>query len=88
MTDKAVLPIKLEYGHKDVGALSDYVNTQLAAIQRRMDQGIHHSQLNVLNSAPFRTRIGMIAYADGTHWNPGSGEGLYVFKSSGWKFIA
>lgn len=33
---------------------------------------------------PTKPRVGLVAYADGTDWNPGSGEGLYVYKSTGW----
>ncbi len=34
-------------------------------------------------SPPLRPRIGMVAYADGTVWNPGAGEGHYEFRSDG-----
>lgn len=37
--------------------------------------------------APAKPRVAQQYYADGTQWNPGSGEGLYVFKSTGWKFL-
>lgn len=34
-------------------------------------------------------RDGMLAYADGTNWNPGSGKGLYRYNSttSAWVFV-
>lgn len=41
-----------------------------------------------LAAAPTNPVIGMVVYANGTNWNPGSGEGLYVMKSGGWTFIA
>lgn len=41
-----------------------------------------------LHVEPEKPRVGRVAYADGTDWNPGSGEGLYVYKSGGWTFIA
>jgi len=41
----------------------------------------------VLTTEPEKPRQGMIRYADGTAWNPGSGEGLYVYKTAGWTFI-
>ena len=41
-----------------------------------------------LNAEPERYSIGYVAYADGTNWNPGSGEGLYVYKSTGWTLMA
>ena len=32
---------------------------------------------------PDKPRGGDIRYADGTDWNPGSGEGIYFFNNSG-----
>ena len=32
---------------------------------------------------PTRPRTGLVVYADGTEWDPGSGEGLYVYNSAG-----
>ena len=33
--------------------------------------------------APTKPRTGQMAYADGTQWNPGYGEGLYEYRSDG-----
>jgi len=42
--------------------------------------------LDVINAAPTKPRQGDIRYADGTNWNPGSGEGIYFYNSAGiWK---
>jgi len=30
---------------------------------------------------------GMIAYADGTNWNPGSGEGIYAYYNGAWHYL-
>lgn len=30
---------------------------------------------------------GMIAYADGTSWDPGSGAGIYWWDGSSWNFL-
>lgn len=38
----------------------------------------------VLTAPPKVLTVGMVRYADGSSWNPGSGEGLYVYTSSGW----
>lgn len=43
-------------------------------------------QHDELHAAPIKPRIGLVVYA-GTDWNPGSGEGLYVYKSSGWALL-
>jgi hypothetical protein len=39
---------------------------------------------NILYSAPPKPRRGTIAYADGTHWNPGQGEGPYWYNGTTW----
>ena len=36
----------------------------------------------ILNTPPPKPRRGTTAYADGTHWNPGSGEGPYWFDGT------
>lgn len=37
---------------------------------------------------PARVKPGLVVYADGTEWNPGSGEGLYRYNLAGsWVFI-
>lgn len=38
----------------------------------------------VNNAPPARPRTGMEAYADGSNWNPGYGEGLYLYKGGVW----
>jgi hypothetical protein len=39
---------------------------------------------HIWNTAPPRPRRGTYAYADGTHWNPGWGEGPYYYNGSLW----
>lgn len=41
-------------------------------------------RLRVLHAEPSRYAEGDIVYADGSDWNPGSGEGVYVRTSSAW----
>jgi len=36
-----------------------------------------------LPSGPAKPRDGDIRYADGTNWNPGSGQGIYVYIDDG-----
>lgn len=40
-------------------------------------------QYEVQYTAPDKPRQGRVVYADGTTWNPGSGEGLYLYTSGG-----
>lgn len=37
-----------------------------------------------LAEAPARPENGTIAYADGSNWNPGSGEGFYGYENGAW----
>lgn len=71
-----------------VGDITRWLEDELLVIARALQT---HTvvQLDVLHAAPERPRVGMVVYADGTHWNPAAGgEGLYVFKSGGWTLIA
>lgn len=39
---------------------------------------------NVLYAAPAGPQAGLVVFADGTTWNPGSGRGLYEYRTSSW----
>lgn len=52
--------------------------------QRVAEAFVSIHQFPVLHAAPTKPRVGLVVYADGSDWNPGSGEGLYVYKSGGW----
>jgi len=41
----------------------------------------------VYTSAPTAPYDGLIAIADGTGWNPGSGAGYYGYYASAWHFL-
>ena len=41
-------------------------------------------RLERMHAEPQRPRAGDIRFADGTDWNPGSGEGIYWFDGSSW----
>lgn len=38
--------------------------------------------LETLHAAPNKPRVGMVAFADGTDWDPGSGTGAYVYAAA------
>jgi len=45
----------------------------------------HRDSINkVWHVAPPKPREGMLVYADGTDWNPGSGAGYYVYYAGAW----
>ena len=41
--------------------------------------------LDVAHAEPAKPRDGMVVLADGTDWNPGSGEGYYGYYGASWK---
>lgn len=45
---------------------------------------LEQGRFPVLHVAPAKPRQGMLAYADGTDWNPGAGEGYYEFDGTSW----
>lgn len=56
-----------------------FVQDQLLAIAR--SQNVYDVlQLTVTYRVPIRPRPGMMVYADGTQWNPGGGQGVYVLN--------
>ena len=44
-------------------------------------------KMEVSHAAPNKVEDGMITYADGTDWNPGSGEGIYCYYNSTWNYL-
>lgn len=53
----------------------------------RLTQGfavVDNVVFNVLFAAPAGPVAGMVVFADGTTWNPGSGRGLYEFRVASW----
>jgi hypothetical protein len=57
----------------------------------RLEQALNEAQpdysFQKRNVAPIRHWDGMVVYADGTNWNPGSGEGLYRYGGGAWNII-
>lgn len=41
-------------------------------------------QLPIITVEPNKPREGLLVYADGTEWNPGSGKGVYVHNGTTW----
>lgn len=39
------------------------------------------------HAEPNKPFAGQVAFADGTDWNPGSGAGLYQYRSSTWNLL-
>ncbi|NIV40046.1 MAG: hypothetical protein GWN58_64780 [Anaerolineae bacterium] len=54
---------------------------ELRRIEATLNQ-IVDGQHEVLSRAPDRPIVGLVVFADGTSWNPGSGMGLYEYNGT------
>ena len=79
-------------GINDASTNSDisYYNNRergFSAVSRELLQSCtmqESMKLPVLTSSPADIQDGMVIYADGTSYNPGSGEGLYCRENGAW----
>ncbi len=60
----------------------EWLDTEL----RRIADAINQRQLYTapLAAPPAKPENGVIAYADGANWNPGSGAGFYGYEAGSW----
>lgn len=63
------------------------IDQELRAVAEAMQQPNEALYLAMLYVAPSKPRDGMIALADGTNWNPGSGAGYYGYRAGSWRFL-
>jgi hypothetical protein len=59
-----------------------FIDNMLLEIRPVLDL-VRDGHLDVTTVEPVKPQQGNIRYADGTSWNPGSGEGIYFYNSSG-----
>lgn len=67
--------------------LQEYLHRALTQISQSFE-GIESVQLQELHVEPKKLNKGMLAWADGTDWDPGSGAGLYWWNGAAWVFIS
>lgn len=71
----------------DVEGVLRYVQQEFGIIARAFED-FDTLKLKPRHVAPERPRDGLLAMADGTNWNPGSGKGAYIYKAgTGWVFL-
>jgi hypothetical protein len=71
-------------GELTVEQLSEYLSRELTRISGEFQLVEDGISIPMRFRAPVRAREGMLAIADGTSWNPGSGRGLYEYRSGAW----
>ncbi len=64
-------------------SLRDFLQRELRAISGALGS-VNSLQLKPLGAAPGKYSAGTIVYADGTNWDPGSGEGIYAYYNAQW----
>lgn len=69
-------------GVQSLEELSDWVYRELLRLSESNE--VEWVLFQVRHQAPIRVKEGLVAYADGTNWNPGAGRGLYEYKSGAW----
>lgn len=80
-------PSPIAFDTHDPTQVANWAQNEFQILSRTL-ANLSRIQFGVTNVAPPQPRTGLLAYADGTNWNPGSGEGLYVYGSDGnWHFL-
>lgn len=71
---------KLPYLHEQDGLET------ARTVNRLVDGYLSKIRLSKWTNAPTGDDLydGVMVYADGTSWNPGSGEGLYAYYNAAW----
>ncbi len=64
--------------------LAEYLQRELLRIAAEFTLLEEGRGKPILYVAPTKPRDGMLVYADGTAWNPGSGEGFYERRGGAW----
>jgi len=68
---------------KDAGMIPSYISSAFNKLESILKKPtIRTIEWDILHAAPDKPRPGMEVYADGTNWNPGLGEGKYIYTSA------
>lgn len=75
------------YVPDDPAMLPGFLRQEFLGLKQSFETGSDALYLKVLFAEPKKYVRGQLAYADGTTWNPGAGEGVYVRKSASWVLL-
>lgn len=64
------------------GDVRRFLDEELRRIADKVNAGEIYAQ--PLAAEPAKPENGVIVYADGTNWNPGSGQGFYGYENGSW----
>ena len=71
---------------EDANELRRFLQAELGKIEAAISI-MKDGFLPVAYVVPTKLRKGMVRYADGTSWNPGSGEGAYRYNGTAWVLL-
>lgn len=79
----------MSHTYKAGFASDSELREEVARLERALNDAQPDYALQVLHAEPARLRAGMLIFADGTDFDPGSGEGLYRRNAANnaWTFI-
>jgi hypothetical protein len=80
----------IRYSPGDVPARIEDVQAFLRIELDKIQSALNATQdgnLDEITVAPEKPRNGMLRRADGTQWNPGSGQGVYCYYAASWHFL-
>lgn len=76
-------PPAVAASNRELLGVVQWVDRALGALVPRLNEP-SESRFVVLTEEPKKPRRGQLVYADGTYWDPGSGEGLYTYNGFAW----
>jgi hypothetical protein len=68
----------------DKEKLGEWAQNQFDTLTRAIGGQTELLWLKTRHEAPVKIREGMVVLADGTDWDPGSGQGVYCYYNSQW----
>lgn len=74
---------------EDPQALADFLRTEFQRLEQALNEPQDVARLRTLHVEPKKMVAGDLVIADGTDWNPGSGEGAYLRNAANtaWVFL-
>jgi hypothetical protein len=67
----------------ETNELTEWVRREL----EKISQVLENPDIPEFHIEPTKPRDGQVVRADGVHWDPGSGRGLYIYDEASWKLI-
>lgn len=71
---------------EDAAEMRRFLSGELNKIQAAIT-AMSLGHLDKTHVAPNKPRDGDIRFADGTNWNPGSGQGVYAYYGAAWHLL-